>query len=81
MDFYWVPGVNHLATHGRWAFAEFTEVYQIEADFEKKVEAEFHKLVDSVLAIAKQREGSALARSGGSEPQLRDVSRRRSDSA
>jgi type III restriction enzyme len=36
MDTYWVPGVNHLGTHGRWAFAEFTEVYQIEANFEKK---------------------------------------------
>ena len=30
MDTYWVPGVNHLGTYGRWAFAEFTEVYQIE---------------------------------------------------
>ncbi|MFQ5518138.1 MAG: acyl-CoA dehydrogenase family protein, partial [Acidimicrobiia bacterium] len=26
-DTYWVPGVNHLGTYGRWAFAEFTEVY------------------------------------------------------
>jgi len=24
MDTYWVPGVNHLKAHGRWAFAEFT---------------------------------------------------------
>ena len=38
MDTYWVPGVNHLQTYGRWAFAEFTEVYQIEADFKSKVE-------------------------------------------
>ncbi len=38
METYWVPGVNHLGTHGRWAFAEFTEVYQIEADFKAKVE-------------------------------------------
>ena len=28
MDTYWVPGVNHLGTYGRWAFAEFTEVYR-----------------------------------------------------
>ena len=33
MDTYWVPGVNNLGSYGRWAFAEFTEVYQIEADF------------------------------------------------
>ena len=46
MDVYWVPGVNHLKAHGRWAFAEFGDVYQIEADFKAKVEAEFHKMVD-----------------------------------
>lgn len=46
MDTYWVPGVNHLGTHGRWAFAEFTEVYQIEADFKAKVEKEFGKMID-----------------------------------
>ena len=47
METYWVPGVNHLGTHGRWAFAEFTEVYQIEADFEAKVEAEFSKMIET----------------------------------
>ncbi len=36
MDTYWVPGVNNLKQFGRWAFAEFAEVYQIEAGFEKK---------------------------------------------
>ncbi len=45
MDTYWVPGVNHLGTYGRWAFAEFTEVYQIEADFKDKVKTEFDKMV------------------------------------
>ncbi len=45
MDIYWVPGVNNLKQYGRWAFAEFTEVYQIEADFAKKVEAEFNKMI------------------------------------
>ena len=45
MDTYWVPGVNHLGTYGRWAFAEFTEVYQIEADFKAKVESEFNKMI------------------------------------
>jgi type III restriction enzyme len=52
MDTYWVPGVNHLGTHGRWAFAEFTEVYQIEADFEAKVEREFNKMIESVAVRA-----------------------------
>jgi type III restriction enzyme len=39
MDTYWVPGVNHLGTHGRWAFAEFTDVWEMQLDFAKKVEA------------------------------------------
>ena len=52
MDTYWVPGVNHLGTHGRWAFAEFTEVYQIEADFWKKVEAEFNKMIEGTLRVS-----------------------------
>ena len=33
LDTYWVPGVNHLKTHGRWAFAEFTDVWQMQVDF------------------------------------------------
>ena len=30
---FWVPGVNALGAHGRWAFAEFTSVYEIESEF------------------------------------------------
>jgi len=50
MDTYWVPGVNNLATYGRWAFAEFTDVYLIESDFATKVGSEFNKMIDSVLS-------------------------------
>ena len=49
MDTYWVPGVNNLKQYGRWAFAEFTEVYQIETDFEAKVKAEFAKMIETFL--------------------------------
>lgn len=45
MDTYWVPGVNHLGTYGRWAFAEFTDVFQMQDDFAQKVEAEFNKML------------------------------------
>jgi type III restriction enzyme len=48
MEIYWVPGVNNLDKYGRWAFAEFTDVYQIESDFETRVEAEFNKMIDQV---------------------------------
>jgi type III restriction enzyme len=47
MESYWVPGVNNLGTHGRWAFVEFKEVYAIEADFKKRVTEEFDKLIGS----------------------------------
>ena len=50
MDTYWVPGVNHLGTYGRWAFAELTEVYRIEADFAARIEAEFNKMIESAVA-------------------------------
>ena len=34
MDTYWVPGVNNLRRYGRWAFAEFRDVFNIEAEFD-----------------------------------------------
>jgi type III restriction enzyme len=50
MDTYWVPGVNNLERYGRWAFAEFTEVYQIESDFETRVEAEFDRMLSAFIS-------------------------------
>ena len=38
MDTYWVPGVNHHRDYGRWAFAEFTDVSGMEAEFAQLVE-------------------------------------------
>jgi type III restriction enzyme len=34
MDTYWVPGVNALGTYGRWAFAELTNLFDIQKDFD-----------------------------------------------
>jgi type III restriction enzyme len=45
MEIYWIPGVNHLGTHGRWAFAEFTDVWHIDADFKARVENEFNRMI------------------------------------
>lgn len=39
MRSYWIPGVNNLGRYGRWAFAEFTAVYEIESEFDKLVES------------------------------------------
>ena len=48
METYWVPGVNNLHNYGRWAFAEFTDVWEMEDDFKAKIDREFAKL----LAVA-----------------------------
>jgi type III restriction enzyme len=49
MDTYWIPGVNNLGTYGRWAFAEFTDVYEIEGDFQAKVEKKFSKMIKETI--------------------------------
>jgi type III restriction enzyme len=48
MDTYWIPGVNNLGTFGRWAFAEFREVYEFEPDLDAKIASEFNRVIDSV---------------------------------
>lgn len=58
MDTYWVPGVNNLGNFGRWAFAEFTDVFQMQDDFAKKIEAEFNNMIENNLSH--QHEESAV---------------------
>jgi type III restriction enzyme len=50
MDTYWVPGVNNLKHYGRWAFAEFADVFQIGSDFKAKVEEHFNTMIKSLVA-------------------------------
>ena len=51
MDTYWVPGVNNLGAYGRWAFAEFTDIYEIESDFKAKVEKQFDSMIALVIEV------------------------------
>jgi len=46
MQTYWIPGVNNLGSMGRWEFAEFTRVFEIES--------EFKDLVDSLTQVSQQ---------------------------
>jgi type III restriction enzyme len=39
MRAYWLPGVNNLGQFGRWAFAEFTDVFDIEDEFNRKIDS------------------------------------------
>ena len=54
MDTYWIPGVNHLRTHGRWAFVEFGDVYEMQEDFAKKIEAQFQKMITNAISTVNQ---------------------------
>ena len=38
MRAYWVPGVNNLKKFGRWEFAEFTAVYEMDSGFKTLIE-------------------------------------------
>ncbi len=49
METYWVPGVNNHGQYSRWAFAEFTDVYEMQSDFEAGVEAEFTKMIEKSI--------------------------------
>jgi type III restriction enzyme len=52
MDVYWIPGVNNLKAYGRWAFAEFTDVYTLADDFADKVEGRFEEMMKEVVEHA-----------------------------
>ena len=36
---YWLPGVNALGDYGRWAFAEFTDVFDIEPNLRRVIDS------------------------------------------
>jgi type III restriction enzyme len=50
METYWVPAVNYSGEYGRWAFAELTDVWQIETDFESNVQSAFDQMIDTLSA-------------------------------
>jgi type III restriction enzyme len=54
METYWVSGVNNSGKFGRWAFAEFTEIYGMESEFKAKVEAQFNQIIESTLQSGSQ---------------------------
>ncbi|MDA7645122.1 hypothetical protein N8642_02065 [bacterium] len=51
MRTYWVPGVNNLKTYGRWAFAEFTEVYGMDEELEDIITKGVDEMIDEVTAV------------------------------
>jgi type III restriction enzyme len=49
MDAYWIPGVNNLKTYGRWAFAEFKDVWEMEPELSAKLQSEFSRMVSTAI--------------------------------
>ena len=52
MDTYWVPGVNHLGSYGRWAFTEFTDVWVMQDEFEAEIETHFGRMIETAAGAA-----------------------------
>ena len=52
MESYWVPGVNHLGAYGRWAFAEFTDVWAMQVELAAEIDAHFDKMIESAARTA-----------------------------
>lgn len=50
METYWVPGVNHLKSYGRWDFVEFTEPYEMEEGLAAKIEEHFNQMIGEAIA-------------------------------
>jgi type III restriction enzyme len=57
MDTYWIPGVNHLGTYGRWAFVELRDVYEMETDFVAKISGEVDRLIFEAVSNTVQNGG------------------------
>ena len=49
MRTYWVPGVNNLKTYGRWAFAEFTEVYGMDDELEEIITKGVNEMINKAV--------------------------------
>ena len=77
METCWIPGVNRLGTHGRWAFAELTDVYTVGADFADRVKREVRGLIEETLPAAEIEAARSLAEAGGSMPDLEYIPRRK----
>jgi type III restriction enzyme len=46
MENYWIPGVNNLKTYGRWAFAEFSDIWSIGSDLQRVIQDKFEQILN-----------------------------------
>ncbi|MFL6601888.1 MAG: BPTD_3080 family restriction endonuclease [Steroidobacteraceae bacterium] len=57
MDTYWIPGVNHLKTYGRWAFAELRNIYTMESDFAAHIGGDFEQMMTNLVSVGVRKSG------------------------
>ncbi|GHU32079.1 hypothetical protein AGMMS50256_21560 [Betaproteobacteria bacterium] len=50
METCWIPGVNNLKTWGRWAFAEFTDVWAMESDLATVLKTNFDNMLTRAIS-------------------------------
>ena len=68
MDSYWVPGVNNLGSFGRWAFAEFRDVLEMQSDFDNALGIHLDHVIRFVSGDPAALAAEELIRMGGSDP-------------
>ncbi len=49
MRTYWIPGVNNLGTCGRWAFAEFTDVWEMDDKLAELIEEKVNEMIEEAV--------------------------------
>ncbi len=75
MEAYWLPGVNAAGDFGRWAFAEFTDVYDIESNLRQVID--YHRN-DKTKGGQTMTSGWVNSVNDG-EPQVENPARRQSE--
>jgi len=78
MDSLWVPAVNALGCHGRWAFLELDDPHEMHGDFDARVATALEELASEERAREAARFLAAL---GGTMPDAEYIPRRRSPEA
>ena len=49
MEVYWLPAVNRLGTFGRWAFAQFTDVFELGGDLSQQITQNWDEVMEEVV--------------------------------
>ena len=75
MAAYWLPGVNAAGEFGRWAFAEFTDVYDIESNLRQVIDYHRNDKTEGGQTVA----SGWMTSVNDWEPQVDNPSRRQSE--